>query len=59
MTIEPGFTFRHRSAEGTSGVTVKARHRDHGYWLCVWDNGPRAGAVEVFSEATIRDHAGL
>jgi hypothetical protein len=58
-TIEPGFTFRHRSAEGTNGVTVKAAHRDRGYWLCQWTSGPRVGATEVFSEAVILDHAGL
>jgi hypothetical protein len=57
ITIETGFVFRHRSAEGTNGVRVARRHRDHGYWICVWTSGPRTGAIEVFSAATIAEHA--
>ena len=51
--VAPGFKVRHLSAEGNSELRVLRRHRDYGYWECVWLDGPRERGIWVRSENDI------
>lgn len=53
IKVCPGLKILHRSAEGTFWLTVQRTHRDHGYWECVWAEGPRQGSYWVRSEQAI------
>lgn len=47
IKVAPGLVFRHMSAEGIHKARVVRRHRDHGYWECVWLSGPRTNGIWI------------
>lgn len=53
IQIVPGLVVRHLSAEGNNQLRVVRRHRDFGFWECVWVDGPRERGIWVCSEREI------
>jgi hypothetical protein len=47
IRVQPGLQFRNISADGNCQMRVHSRHRDFGYWLCVFEDGPRKGAIWI------------
>lgn len=53
IKVAPGLVVRHLSAEGNCKMRVVRRHRDFGYWECVWLDGPRERGIWIRSERDI------
>ena len=53
IKVEPGLKVLHVSAEGMHEIKVLRRHRDSGYWECVFLNGPRERSIWVRSAKDI------